>query len=145
MNDSKSSQFFHVLDHASYRVTSTTFTGVLVGLCYGTYKGLPLGATTISMTSSFALVSTACFVPERIFFMSSFRIKEKGNDECEKMRLLISHVLGGFVGGSVTGGLFKGKPLPGILLLTPIMTAVGFGEIRLEEYRLRRMKELGRS
>lgn len=144
MNDFTSSKFFRALDHAVFRVSSSTCTGMFVGLCYGTYKGLPLGATTISMTSSFALVSTACFVPERIIFHTSFKIQEMGNETDEKIRLLISHGVGGMIGGAVAGGLFKGKPLPGMLLLTPIMIAVAFGEMRLQEYKIRRLKELGR-
>ena len=145
MNDSSSSLFFPGLDHATSRVTCTTFTGVLVGLCFGTYKGLPLGPTTISMASSFALVSTACFIPERICYLSSFNIKPFGSEEEESRRLYMSHCVGGGVGGAVSGSLFRGKPLAGVFLLTPLMIGVAYGELRLQEYKRVRLEEITRS
>lgn len=143
--DNTLSIFFRGLDHATYRVTYSTFTGVIVGLCFGTFKGLPLGSTTISMASSFALASTACFIPERIFYLSSFGVKPKGSEEEERKRLYMSHCVGGAVGGSVSGGLFRGKPLAGMFLLTPAMIGIAYGELRLQEYKKMRLEELKRS
>lgn len=140
------------IDHISYRVTGCAFTGLFAGASFATLKGLPLPPTTISMAASFALVSTACYIPERIFYNSSFYFLPIENNhglgslsevgKIEKRRIFASHALGGVVGGGITGFLFKGKPLQGMLLLSPIMMCVAYGEIRLQDYKRERIKEL---
>lgn len=168
------SSFMQTLDHITYRMTASTTTGVIVGASYSTLRGLPLPQTTISMASSFALASTACFIPERVFYHASFylvpeikpgapehddvnagkigdgnsiqRIESNfeglGSYITENSRLVFSHGLGGILGGSISGGLFKGRPSQGIMLLTPMMLGVAYGELKLQEYKLERIKEL---
>jgi hypothetical protein len=97
------------------------------------------------MASSFALASTACFIPERICYLSSFNFKSVGSKEEESIRLYMSHCFGGGVGGAVSGGIFRGKPLAGMFLMTPVMIGIAYGELRLQEYKKRRLEELKRS
>ena len=68
--------------------------------------------------------------------------KEQEKEQVERTRLFMSHGMGGAVGGSLCGGLFKGRPLPGMLMLTPIMLGIAYGELRLQEYKKKRIKEL---
>lgn len=157
------------VDHVTYRVTACTATGLFVGSSLATFQGLPLINTTISMASSFALVSTSCFIPERLLYHGSFYIvpkqtlvlseadgvgngngdKNKDGDEdgeainkTEKNRLFFSHVTGGLIGGGISGGLYKGRPLQGMMLLAPLMLGVAFCELKILEYRMKRIKEL---
>jgi hypothetical protein len=104
------------------------------------------------MTTSFALISTACFIPERLFYNTSIYFYPKLNEhgagssmegvKREETRIFISHGLGGIVGGGVTGYLFRRKPLQGILLLSPIMMCVAYGEVKLQGYKRERIKTL---
>mmetsp|Transcript_4417 Transcript_4417/g.8516 ORF Transcript_4417/g.8516 Transcript_4417/m.8516 type:complete len:162 (-) Transcript_4417:2871-3356(-) len=150
-----SDRLIHDIDHITYRVSGCAFTGLFAGASLATLKGLPLSQTTISMAASFALVSTSCYIPERIFYNVSFYVlPRKENDHGlyslsagsgsrrEISRIVASHAMGGVVGGGITGFLFKGKPLQGILLLSPIMICVAYGEIRLQEYKRERIKAL---
>lgn len=147
--------FLQHIDHISNRVSGCAVTGLFVGASYSTLQGLPLAPTSISMATSFALVSTACFIPERIVYMSSFYFvpkaygKEGGEEDLslerrtrEETRVYISHGLGGVIGGGITGSIFKGKPLQGMLLLSPIMMFAAYGELWLQDYKRKRIKEL---
>ena len=153
-NKMNNSQFMQTIDHITNRVTACTTTGLIIGASLATFKAMPLPQTTITMASSFALASTACFIPERIFYHASFYIKPRkwtpqdedsdsnGLEKEDQIRLFASHGLGGAAGGGIVGGLFKGKPLPGIMMMTPIMLGVAYGELKLEEYKKKRIKEL---
>ncbi len=155
----------NTIDHITYRVTFSTTVGMLVGASYSTLQGLPLPKTTLSIASSFALASTACFIPERMFYHASFYVVPKiqlepptakmsddtkvdlisesgGSSFYERMRLYTSHGLGGIVGGSVSGGLFKGRPIQGVMLLTPMMLGAAYGEMKLQDYKKKRIAEL---
>ena len=153
----------NTIDHITYRVTFSTTVGMLVGASYSTLQALPLPKTTVSMASSFALASTACFIPERMFYHASFYLVPKiqlepvkmsddkkvdlvsessGSFFNERMRLYTSHGLGGIVGGSVSGGLFKGRPIQGLMLLTPMMLGAAYGEMKLQDYKKKRLAEL---
>jgi len=144
-----SQQLFETFDHVTHRVSSSAASGMFLGASFATLKGLPLPQTTLSMASSFALASTASFIPERIFFRTSFYFVPRhsttfidSTEKLEKTRLYISHGLGGIVGGGITGGLFNGKPLSGIMLITPLMLGIAYSEIQIQEYKRKRIKEL---
>ena len=137
------------VDHITHRVTSGFGCGLAIGSCFATFQGLPILPTTISMASSFALASTACFIPERIFYHSSFYLlpKQQISDEIssldrEQLRLYASHGLGGICGGSISGFLYKRKPFSGVLLFTPLMIGVAFCERKLQNYKVNRIREL---
>jgi len=49
--------------------------------------------------------------------------------------LFASHVAGGVVGGSLSGGLFQARPFAGMLLFTPIMVTVAFAEIQFVQLK----------
>lgn len=53
-----------------------------------------------------------------------------------------SHALGGLFGGGIVGFLFKGNPIAGAFLLTPMMLAVAKIEMSLDEYREDRLVQL---
>lgn len=163
---------FESIDHVTYRVSSCAASGLFFGASLATFRGLPLPHTTLSMGTSFALVSTACFVPERLFYHASFYIRPrldeiyndsaanvnvdvtastKGSEDfsstheiLERNRLYVSHGMGGMMGGSITGGLFRGRSgiVSGILLLTPMMLMAAHGEMKLNAYKEKRLREL---
>mmetsp|Transcript_23600 Transcript_23600/g.51112 ORF Transcript_23600/g.51112 Transcript_23600/m.51112 type:complete len:187 (-) Transcript_23600:343-903(-) len=150
------------IDHLSGRVTASAMTGMGCGAAYATFKGFPIFKTSMSTAVSFALVSTACFGMERvanvILRQSSMLIDGKsiasnpdddnGDDSSiiqptTNSRLYYgSHALGGFFGGGVVGFLFKGNPMAGAFLLTPIMLGIGKIEVSLDEYRNERLQQL---
>ncbi|KAL3768775.1 hypothetical protein ACHAWU_006876 [Discostella pseudostelligera] len=155
-----------ILDHIGNRVTVATITGFFGGSAYASYKGFPIVKTSASTAVSFALVSTACFVMERganaILHKSSMLLLDDdnkaidnniyhGDDISSSIPTLStidpklhygSHALGGMMGGCVVGFLFQGKPLAGALLLTPIMLGIGKIELSLDEYRIKRLRQL---
>jgi uncharacterized membrane protein len=144
-----SEQLFEAIDRVTHRVSSGAASGIFLGASFATLKGLPLPQTSLSMASSFALASTACFIPERIFYQTSFYFVPRDNtivvdssEKKENTRLFVSHGLAGVVGGGVTGGLFNGKPLSGVMLIMPLMLGVAYSEIQIQEYKRKRIKEL---
>ena len=75
----------------------------------------------------------------------------KGNEDVssthvilERNRLYASHGLGGMMGGSITGGIFRGRSgiVSGMLLLTPMMLIAAHGEMKLNAYKEKRLEEL---
>eukprot|EP00554_Chaetoceros_debilis_P010835 CAMPEP_0194108050 /NCGR_PEP_ID=MMETSP0150-20130528/7819_1 /TAXON_ID=122233 /ORGANISM="Chaetoceros debilis, Strain MM31A-1" /LENGTH=106 /DNA_ID=CAMNT_0038796647 /DNA_START=237 /DNA_END=557 /DNA_ORIENTATION=+ len=76
----------------------------------------------------------------------------KGNEDdvsstrviLERNRLYASHGLGGMMGGSITGGIFRGRSgiVSGMLLLTPMMLMAAHGEMKLNAYKEKRLEEL---
>ena len=155
-----------LIDHLAARVTASALTGLGGGAAYATYKGFPLVKTSASTAFSFALVSTACFGMERVANMilrqsatlidANTTIDQSVIDDStaymtKRIQPTIdpkihygSHLLGGVCGGSVVGFLFHGKPLAGILLLTPIMLGVGKIEVSLDERKFQNLKEITR-
>ncbi|KAL7527056.1 hypothetical protein ACHAWF_002022 [Thalassiosira exigua] len=147
------------IDHVAARVTASVATGLGCGAVYATLRGFPVFKTSMSVALSCALVSTACFGMERIAYgalnQSALLMDEKYTHEEEIISMkqstrtspkLIygSHALGGLFGGSVVGFLFRGKPLAGAFLLTPLMLGVGTFELYLNDYRAGRLQQLER-
>lgn len=148
------------IDHISNRVATSTLIGLFTGASIATYKALPLPKTALSVAASFALTSTACLIPERIIFHSSFFLyggKDNNNNnsndtstndngggihELERRRLIASHIGGGIIGGTISGSLFQKRvSFNGMVLFTPIMIGVAFAELYLKDYRIQRLNE----
>eukprot|EP00956_Cyclotella_meneghiniana_P004873 scaffold6031_cov72-Cyclotella_meneghiniana.AAC.2 len=132
---------FDVLDHLAARMTACAATGLACGVIHSTYKGLPIAKTSLSAAVSCALVSTACFGAERLSYGLIHNITGEKSSTTPNI-LYGSHALGGLCGGGLVGFLYQGNPIPGIILLTPIMLGIGKLEISLNAYKSRRIQQL---
>lgn len=137
------------IDHVANRMSLAALSGLVVGASLATYKGSNIIKTAISVSSSFALCGTACFGSERIAYNVLNLYLTPDNEHIQyyrlsehKNKLLLSHSLGGAVGGMICGGLFQGRLMAGIFLFTPIMLGVAFTEITFLEYREKRLQEI---
>lgn len=147
------------LDRIAGRVTLAGCFGALGGVGTALYRGSHLGRTVALTSLSCALAGTACFTSERITYHSLERIlvstttDKQPNDQNDTIDdkltlpshlawdggitpLLLSHMMGGFIGGSIIGALYKRRPVQGALFLTPIMILIGMGEQLLQDVRL---------
>ena len=48
-------------------------------------------------------------------------------------QMILSHTLGGIMGGGISGMLYIGRPLRGVAFLTPIMMIIGYGEYLFQD------------
>lgn len=129
------------VDRVAFRVSIAAGSGLILGAAVATYRGHPIARTMLSVAGTCALSGTACFGSERItHFILQSSISEEKLDY--RTRLYTSHALGGVMGGGIIGGLSLGKPIPGMLLFTPIMLGIAFAELKAEEYREERLREL---
>lgn len=106
---------------------------------YAVLKGRPVGKTAIAIAANWAVVSSTCFSVERV---SNVALGHVMNEEDYNIRLYLSHAIGGAVGGSVLGYLFQARVMPGVMLFTPAMVVVAFGEIKFEQARKARLEKL---
>ena len=145
---------YETIDHMSNRLATATAGGFLTGASIATFRALPLFNTTISVATSFALICTACIIPERVIYNSSFHILERCKvdgvsdkvSEIERKRLIGSHIGGGIIGGTISGSLFQKRiSLSGMALFTPLMVGISLLELRVENYRRKRLKEISAS
>lgn len=125
------------VDRASRRVSIGVMTGFVGGVAYGTFKGHPVGPTALKVASSFAIVATALFVPERMAYLA-FR----NQIDSERRLILTSHAFGGVFGGGLNGYLYQKKPLRGMFYFVPVMMTIGFLELGWEEQRKQRIQLL---
>ena len=128
------------LTHVSNRSTVAAVAGSVVGSSYAIFRGIPLRQTTIQSFVSSLMIGTACFGFERIV---SVAIRGAGGEEPEtRTQRLISHGVGGFLGGGTVGFLYQMRPIPGMLLFTPVMLGVAFGEEKYESMREERRLQI---
>ena len=125
------------------RMIMIGFAGFLGGGMKAMYTGSPVLRAAGFSGASCCLVGTTCFGSESLAYVALQRFNQAtGAKEEHKRDLLISHSLGGMCGGGIIGGLFQGRVVRGMLLLTPLMLGVGLAEIKFLELRDERMKEL---
>lgn len=133
------------IDRVAARVSLAALSGLVGGAALATYKGSPLPKTSVSMAVSCALVGTACFGFERLSNVALQQVvvpmDDKNNDDTEKRLFYGSHALGGMIGGGIAGALFQHRPIPGMLLCTPIMIGVAFAEEKFQEERQLRLQQ----
>lgn len=133
------------VDRVAGRVSLAALTGLVGGAAIATYKGHPLPKTCISTAVSFALVGTACFGFERL---STVVIRQltmapsSQEDPNTEQVFYASHALGGMIGGGITGALFQHRPIPGMMLCTPLMIGVAYAELCFEKERKERLRQL---
>lgn len=130
------------VDRVAGRVSLAALSGLLGGAALATYKGHPLPKTSVFMAVSCALVGTACFGFERLSNVTLRQFVDANDDQSEKRLFYGSHALGGMIGGGITGALFQRRPIPGMMLCTPIMIGVAFAEQKFEEERQKRLRQL---
>ena len=125
------------LDRVTHRVSLCALTGLVGGVTFATYKGLPLQATSIKVAGSCAIVGTALFGAERLAYVAL-----KGQIDNERRLTLTSHAFSGLFGGGLNGYLYQKKPLRGMFFFLPLMMGVGFLELAWEWNRQDRIQEL---
>ena len=130
--------FMENIDRVSSRVCAAFPIGFFVGASYGTLSGAPILPSSLAAGASCSMLATACFGSERFFNA----IMPRPLPWFEGKEDLVSHALGGTLGGSVVGWLYRGKPLSGALLFTPLMIGIAFFERGLKKKRLDRIEYL---
>ena len=128
------------VQRVSNRMTVSFLGGLATGVAIALRKGLPVAKTAISIGASCAMVGTACFGLERVSNVALQQVVLTNNND--KTRLYISHAIGGAAGGGMVGYLYQFRVIPGIMLFTPAMLAVAFGEIKFEQARQARLQQL---
>lgn len=126
------------IDRVANRMTISSVAGLVGGATMAIHKGSPVLKSSVSVAMSCALVSTACFGIERL---SNVALRS-ANVADPSTAFYASHALGGSVGGALTGALFQSRMMPGVLLFTPAMVLVAFGEIQFEKARQARLLRL---
>lgn len=134
------------LDHVSIRVGLGIINGVFWGSSYAILKGHhPFTRIAIPSGISCALISTACFGMERLvhigYVLPRRYSQEIGSVWHPKKERYVSHVLSGVMAGGLLGGIYKQRPLSGVLLFTPLMVGVAFVENSFEDWRQEKIQE----
>jgi|NOAtaT_6_FD_contig_51_2020448_length_644_multi_4_in_0_out_0_1 hypothetical protein len=130
------------LDRVGARVCCAFPAGLLVGASYGTLRGVAIWPAAIASAASCAMVATACFGSERIFYSLLPRPFPYYSSRLEGKQDLLSHALGGMLGGGCIGWLYRGRPLSGSFFFAPLMVGVAFLERRFKAYKLERLEEM---
>lgn len=94
------------------------------------------------MAASFALVGTACFGFERLSNVAIRQMATSSQEDSNEQVFYASHALGGMIGGGIAGALFQHRPIPGMLLCTPVMVGVAYAELCFEKERQERLRQL---
>jgi hypothetical protein len=136
------------VDRVAHRVTLSALAGLLGGASLATLKGSSIPRNSLSMATSCALVGTACFGFERLSNVAMRQIvlaaenNTSDNNENTSTLLYASHAIGGMVGGGITGALFQHRPIPGMILCTPLMLGIALAEQAFETARKERLSEM---
>jgi hypothetical protein len=95
------------------------------------------------------MAATACFTAERLAAViigdrveDAYRLAAPLEDGPPAWSSVLTHAIGGVVGGGVTGALYGKKPIQGALFLTPVMVAVGIWQELLDDARRERQLRL---
>jgi hypothetical protein len=95
------------------------------------------------MAASFAMVGTACFGLERLSNVIMRQVHVENNDnEQKQMTFYASHAIGGMAGGGITAAIFQQRPIPGMILCTPLMLGIALAEQMFEAAREKRLQEM---
>jgi hypothetical protein len=131
------------VDRVANRVSLAALTGLLGGVSLATYKGSSIPRTSLSMAASFAIVGTACFGLERLSNVVMRQVNvENSDNKHEQMALYASHAIGGMVGGGITAAIFQQRPIPGMILCTPLMLGIALAELTFKAAREERLQEM---
>lgn len=129
------------VDRVANRVSIAAVSGLIAGAAFATHRGASVPRTAVSVAASCALIGTACFGTERIANMTMKQVAPTNDPKTNARMLYVSHAIGGFAGGGITGGLFQRHPVPGMILFAPVMMAFAWAELRLEQEREERLRE----
>ena len=137
-NESLYNKLMENVDRTGHRVSIAAIGGLAFGASFATLRGSPILASSMSSAVSCTLLATACFGSERLFYAIIPRPFPwsilQGKED------ILSHTLGGMLGGACVGWLYRGRPLSGGLMFTPLMVGVAFAERRLNQHRLERIE-----
>jgi hypothetical protein len=107
--------------------------------------------STALASVSCAMAATACCVVERAahyaigtaYPVASGSISSLSGSEWNRSSLtLVSHGVGGVVGGAFLGAMYARKPIQGMLVFGPLMVASGVGDVLYNEMRDERIEEI---
>lgn len=131
------------VDRVANRVSLAALAGLLGGASLATLKGSSIPRTAVSVAASCALVGTACFGLERLSNVAMRQVADTVSDKDRKtMALYASHAIGGMVGGGITAALFQQRPIPGMVLCTPLMLGIALAEQAFETAKEERLQEM---
>ena len=132
------------LDRVGVRVTLAGCLGGIAGVLHAMLRGHPMVRIASLTAFSWALTGTACFGAERISSLSTRQYLLEHLSLSPMQCTLVSHAMGGAVGGSLLGFLYIRKPLHGIAFFVPLMLVIGTGEQLLDDMRQERIQELNK-
>lgn len=131
------------VDRVANRVSLAALAGLLGGASLATYKGSSIPRTALSVAASFAMVGTACFAFERLSNVAMRQVVDTISEKDHKtMALYASHAIGGMAGGGITAALFQQRPIPGMILCTPLMLGIALAEQAFETAKDERLQEM---
>jgi hypothetical protein len=137
------------IDRIATRVTLAGCVGAVGGSALALFKGNVVPRTAALTAMSCAMTATACFCSERLAnqVANKLIISHDGTNPSERFptpfeQIMASHAAGGILGGALTGTLYIGRPLRGIIFVTPLMILVGIAEFKFQNMRERRTMEL---
>jgi hypothetical protein len=140
------------VDHIANRVTCATLVGGLWGCLSAMHKGHILSRSAGLTAFSCAMTATACFSCERIadYALNTFVVERYNNNNNNNnnnntasetktdimssslKQTIMTHAIGGCLGGGLTGALYIRKPLRGVVFVTPLMMLVGYVEYKIK-------------
>ena len=118
------------LDHVASRVCVAGIGGVLSGAVVALNRGHIVSKTAHSMGWNWALAAAACLSTQRLA-LAGFRYQNDG--VITPTATMVSHGVGGVLGGGILGGLFIQKPLRGVVFAVPMMLGIGMLELKFQE------------
>lgn len=141
-NNNTASTTNNWLDHVSKRVVLSGVGGAVAGSFTAVYRGHYSTFRTASLTAlSCALVGTACFGTERLVYHALTRMtmmqpqqptgangtKQNTADvtwPSSYVLSLVSHAVGGLLGGAYIGAAYSNRPGRGALMMAPLMMGI---------------------
>ena len=130
------------VDRVAFRVSMAGLTGCVGGVSLATLKGYPMLQSAFTTATSCAMVGTACFGFERLANVAMRKVVDTRDEQTKTIVFYASHAIGGMIGGAITSTLFQRRPLPGMILCTPLMLGVAFAELSFEAERQKRLEEM---
>jgi len=134
--EKKSISMNEAASYSGARAVISTLLGTTAGGLIAVYRGNPVFLHTALTGFSCTIAATACSVSERAAAVVMSRNSEVVKGDFR------THAIGGILGGSLIGGIYKKSPSSGVLLFTPIMLGVALLEEKAHSYRQNELERI---